>query len=223
MSSEIRELRELFKNLVEQRNWDDQPRQCDEEDRREWENRIVTRITLSEAKATGLISQLRLELREELLLRCSKLENSNQNPDPTHMDDLRHEPVIELNTPNTTPEAEPTRQNKKSGDGLDESQQAPLAFPPSHCTPPPSPKALREMIAMRKKRSKKSNAGPQQILPQQSKLEQLEAEISELKEKISQKETARVNNSNNNNDIRADEEGWTKVNKHKTRSQNPTR
>jgi hypothetical protein len=155
MSSEIRELRELFKNLVEQRNWDDLRRQCDEEDRREWENRIATRIIFSEAKATDCVSQLRLELREELLLRCSKLENLNQNPDPTQMDDLRHEPVIELDTPNTTPEAEPTRQNKKSGDGLAENQHAPLASPPDHCTPPPGPKAWREMIAMRKKKDRK--------------------------------------------------------------------
>jgi hypothetical protein len=137
------------------------------------------------------------------------------------MDDLRHEPVIELDTPNITPEAEPTGQNKKSGDGLAESQHAPLASPPGHCTPPPGPKAWREMIAMRKKRLKKSKAGRQQILPQQSKLEQSEAEISELKEKISQKEKARVNNSNNNNDIRADEEGWTRVNKYKTAKPKP--
>jgi hypothetical protein len=44
----------------------------------------------------------------------------------------------------------------------------------------------------------------------------LEAEISELKEKISQKDKARVNNNNKKNDIRADEEGWIRVNKHKT-------
>jgi hypothetical protein len=221
MSSEIRELRELLKHLLDQRNWDDLRRQCDKEDRREWENKIATRITFSEAKATDRVSQLRLELREELLLRCSKLENLNQNPDPTQMDDLRHEPVVELDTPNTTPEAESIGQNEKSGGGLAESQHAPLASPPGHSTPPPGPKAWREKMAMKKKRSKKSKAGRQQILPQRSKLEQLEAEISELKEKISRKEKARVNNSINNNDIRADEEGWTRVNKHKTAKPQP--
>jgi hypothetical protein len=120
VSLEIRELRELFKNLAEQRNWDDLRRQCDKEDQREWENRITTRITFSETKATDHVSPLRLELREELLSRCSKLGNLNQNPDPTQMHDLRHEPVIELDTPNTTQEAEPIGQNKKSGDGLAE-------------------------------------------------------------------------------------------------------
>jgi septal ring factor EnvC (AmiA/AmiB activator) len=204
MSSEIREQRDLIKNLVDQRNWDDLRRQCDEKDRRGWENKIATHITFSEAKAIDHVSQLPLELREELLLRCSKLENLNQNQDPTQMDDLRHEPVVELDTPNTTPEAESTGQNKKSGGGLAESQHAPLRYPPGHCTPPPGPKAWREMMAMRKTRSKKSKAGRQQILPQRSKLDQLEAEISQLKEKISRKEKARVNNSNNNNDIRAE-------------------
>jgi hypothetical protein len=65
MSSEIRELRELLKDLVDKRNWDDLRRQCDEEDRKEWENQIATRITFSEAKAIDRISQLRLELRKK--------------------------------------------------------------------------------------------------------------------------------------------------------------
>jgi hypothetical protein len=53
------------------------------------------------------------------------------------------------------------------------------------------------------------------------RVEQLEAEISELKEKISRKEKARVNNSINNNDIRAVEEGCTRVNKHKSAKPKP--
>jgi hypothetical protein len=85
------------------------------------------------------------------------------------MDDLRHEPVVELDTPNTTPEAESTGQNKKSGGGLAESQHAPLASPPGHCIPPPGPKAWREKMTKRKKSSKKLKAGRQQILPQRSR------------------------------------------------------
>jgi hypothetical protein len=56
MSSEIRELRELLKNLIDQRNWDDLRRQYDEENRREWENKIAIRITFSEAKTTDRVS-----------------------------------------------------------------------------------------------------------------------------------------------------------------------
>jgi hypothetical protein len=95
MSSEIREFRKSLKDLLDKRNWDGLRRQCDEEDRREWENKIATRITFSEAKAIDHISQFRLELREGLQLRCAKLENVNQNPDTTQMDDLRQEPVVE--------------------------------------------------------------------------------------------------------------------------------
>jgi hypothetical protein len=60
MSSGFEELRELFKNLVDQRNWDDLRRQCDEEDRKEWENKIATRITFSEAKASGKKNWIRM-------------------------------------------------------------------------------------------------------------------------------------------------------------------
>jgi hypothetical protein len=61
---------------------------------------------------------------------------------------------VELVTPNTTPEAESTGQNSKSGGGLADSQHAPLVSPSGHCTPPPGPKAWREKMGMRKKRSK---------------------------------------------------------------------
>jgi hypothetical protein len=81
------------------------------------------------------------------------------------MDNLYQELVVELVTPNTTPKAESIGQNSKSGGGLAESQYVPPASPSGYCTPPLGPKAWREKMAMRKKRSKRLKAECQQILP----------------------------------------------------------
>jgi hypothetical protein len=203
MSSEIRELRELLKDLVDKRNWDDLRRQCDEEDRREWENQIATRITFSEAKAIDRVSQLRLELKEELQLRSAKLENLNHNLNLTQRNNLGHEPVVE----------EPQTKS-----GLEDSCHSPMNQ--ANQVPPAGPKIWREQMAKRHQRKKKPQ-GPKKMLRQDDNaLKDLEIAIVELKEKIKPKEMARKNTQSRTH-RKSEDDGWKVVEKKKKVPKNP--
>jgi hypothetical protein len=189
-------LRELLKDLVDKRNWDDLRRQCDEEDRKKWENQIATRITFSEAKAIDRTSQLRLELREELQLRCAKLEKVDQTINPTQTDDVHHEPVVE---------------ESQIKSGLDDSRHSPKN--PANRVPPAGPKIWCEQMAKRPQQKKKKIQGPRKILRREDNaLKDLETAITGLKEKIKLKEMAQKN-SHSRTHRKSEDDGWNVVEK----------
>jgi hypothetical protein len=67
-------------------------------------------------------------------------------------------------------------------------------------------------MARKPRRSKQSKSQKQNGSPQNTRLLQLEAEISNLKDKIKQKENTR-NDSANRNSVRGGPNGWKVVNK----------
>jgi uncharacterized coiled-coil DUF342 family protein len=62
VSAECRELRQTVSDLIQYRKWEELRRQCEEEDRRGWENALDTRIAAAEQGAREQVSQLRAYL-----------------------------------------------------------------------------------------------------------------------------------------------------------------
>jgi hypothetical protein len=66
VSAECRELRQTVRDLIQYRKWEELRRQCEEEDRRGWENVLDTRIAAAEQRAREQVSQLRAGLYDEI-------------------------------------------------------------------------------------------------------------------------------------------------------------
>jgi hypothetical protein len=79
--------------------------------------------------------------------------------------------------------------------------------------PPTGPKEWRDKLAKRQRQSRRSGKTKRNSPQETSKLEELEAEISKLKDKIKEKEKAK-DISNKCNGPQDKENGWTVVNRH---------
>jgi hypothetical protein len=108
--------------------------------------------------------------------------------------------------------------------GLNESRHAPglsQGTVPSDKPrdPPTGPKEWRDKLAKRQRRSRRSGKTKRNPPKETSKLEQLEAEISKLKDKIKEKEKAK-DISHKCNGPQDKETGWTVVNRHRSGEKN---
>jgi hypothetical protein len=200
VSAECRELRQTVSDLIQYRKWEELRRQCDEEDRRGWENVLDTRIAAAEQRAREQVSQLRAGLYDEIesglahKVGDADLRNSS-SPIPMDVE----KPTI----------GEFLGQLKSNG-GLEESRHAPKhapvengpptgapderqnpVIPGNSQDPPTGPKQWREKIARTQWRSKQSKTAKKNNQTPNTKHQQLEAYILEFKENIRQKEQAR--------------------------------
>jgi hypothetical protein len=194
VSAECRELRKTANDLIQYRKWEELRRQCEEEDRRGWDNVLNERIAAAEQCVREQVSQLRAGLCDEIDIGLGQNVDDvelRNTPSPTSME--VEKPTIE----------EFVGQLKSTG-GLEESQHAPKNSSVHNGTPtnpsdtsknsqdpPTGPKKWRERIARNHRRSRQSKMAKKNVPTRNTKLQQLEADILELKESIRQQETAR--------------------------------
>jgi hypothetical protein len=200
VSAECRELRQTVSDLIQYRKWEELRRQCEEEDRRGWENVLDTRIAAAEQRAREQVSQLRAGLYDEIesglahKVGDADLRNSS-SPIPMDVE----KPTIEeflgqlksnggLEESRHAPENAPVENGPPTG--APDERQNPV-IPGNSQDPPTGPRQWREKMARKQRRSKQSKTAKKNNQTPNTKLQQLEADILELKENIRQKEQAR--------------------------------
>jgi hypothetical protein len=214
VSMECNELRPTVRDLVQFCGWEELRRQGEEDDRRDLENLVNSRTVAAEQRVREKIRQLRADLEHERLTPLKDKSTHIQaktTPSPVPMDVEKPtiEECLEILEPNG---------------GLNESRHAPgtsQGTVPSDKPrdPPPGPKEWRDKLAKRQRRSRRSRKTKRNPPKENSKLEQLEAEISKLKDKIKEKEKAK-DSSHKFNGPQDKETGWTGVNHHRSAERN---
>jgi hypothetical protein len=210
VSMECNELRQTVRDLVQFRRWEVLRRQCEEDDRRGLKNLVNSRTVAAEHCVREQIRQLRADLDHERLTllgdKSTHIEaETTPSPVPMDIENPTIEEFLEILEPNG---------------GLKESRHAPGTSqgtvpsdkPPD---PPAGPKGWRDKLAKRQRRSRRSGNTKRNPPKETSKLEQLEAEISKLKDKRKEKENAKEI-SHKCNGPQDNANGWTIVNRHRT-------
>jgi hypothetical protein len=214
VSMECNELRQTVRDLVQFRRWEELRRQGEEDDRRDLENLVNSRAVAAEQRVREQIRQLRADLEHERLTplgdKSTHIETeTTPSPVPMDIEKPTIEEFLEIIEPNG---------------GLNESRHAPgtsQGTVPSDKPrdPPAGPKEWRDKLAKRQRRSRRSGNTKRNPRKETSKLEQLEAEISELKDKIKEKEKAKeIPHKCSGPQDNANK--WTVVNRHRSAEQN---
>jgi hypothetical protein len=183
---ECNELRQTVRDLVQFHRWEELRRQGEEDDRRDLETLVNSRGVAAEQRVREQIRQLRADLEHDRLTplgdKFTQIETeTTPSPVPIDIEIPTIEEFLEIIEPNG---------------GLNESRHAPgtsQGTVPSDQPrdPPAAPKEWRDKLAKRQRRSRRSGNTKRNPRKETSKLEQLEAEISKLKDKIKEKEKAK--------------------------------
>jgi hypothetical protein len=165
VSAEFRELRQMVSDLIQYCKWEELRRQCEEEDRRVWENVLDTRIPAAEQRAREHMSQLRAGLYDEIesgfadKIGDADLRNSSS---PISMD--VEKPTIEeflgqLKSNGGLEESRHAPENASVENelptGAPDERQNPVILVNSQ-DPPTGAKQWREKMARKQRRSKQS-------------------------------------------------------------------
>jgi hypothetical protein len=211
VSMECNALRQTVRDLVQFCRWEELRRQCEEDDRRDLENLVKSRTVAAEQRVREHIRQLRADLEHERLTPLEDISThieakTTPSPVPMEIEKPTIEEFLEILEPNG---------------GLNESRYAPglsqrTVSSDKPRDPPTGPKEWRDKLAKRQRRSRRLAKTKQNPPKETRKLEQLEAEISKLKDKIKEKGKAK-DISHKCNGPQDKETGWT-VERGKTNS-----
>jgi hypothetical protein len=225
--AEVRGLRDIVNNLRQQQKYDVFLRHRQEAQWTELENTIITQITEEKSDAIERELHLKYQLHDVINKKISTKseQSSDRGESVEHSTTTPMEGVAIDGT--MKPTIEEFSKNLESSGGLDQSRHAPnkptieSSIPvnsPDDCQhsnmggnsrdPPTGPRVWREKMGRKSRRSKKSNSTERNGSTRNSRLLQLQAEISNLKGKIKEKESRKPRTSRH---TVTSEQGWTQI------------
>jgi predicted nucleic acid-binding Zn-ribbon protein len=214
-------------NLGQQQKLDVFLRHRQEAQWNEFKNTITSQITDEKSHAIERELQLTHELHDVINKKIStRWEQSSDRGERVEQSTTTPMEGVAIDG-TTKPTNEEFSQNLESSGGLDQSWHAPnmptieSSMPvnsPDDCQhsnigrnsrdPPTGPRVWREKMARKSRRSKTSNSMDRNGSTQNSRLLQLDAEISNLKDTITEKESRKPKTSRH---MVISEQGWTQI------------